>query len=191
MPATRVRHTLSSSTSRTCTSEGEELAIAFAPYATSLDVWESNRRLSHERRRLTRRRRRRPRALRTRLHLAGCFSRVRRRSRRSELTRVRAGRLGRAPSVCVELSWCPHTQNGRSFTRTFLPFRTNDVARSAVGIAIPSISPLCGGRECFVRVRGVFEFISTVSRKTVLSPGTTPKHFDSQNPAWHLEPRRF
>ena len=166
MPATRVRHTLSSSTSRTCTSEGEELAIAFAPYATSLDVWESNRRLSHERRRLTRRRRRRPHALRTRLHLAGCLSRVRRRSRRSELTRVRAGRLGRAPSVCVEPSWCPHTQNGRSFTGTFFSFRTNDVARSAVGIAIPSISPLCGGRECFVRVRGVFEFISTVSRKT-------------------------
>jgi len=40
----------------------------------------------------------------------------------------------------------PHTQNGRSFTGTFLPFRTNDVARSAVGNAIPSISPLCGGR---------------------------------------------
>ena len=167
MPATRVRHTLSSSTSRTCTSEGEELAIAFAPYATSLDVWESNRRLSHERRRLTRRRRRRPHALRTRLHLAGCLSRVRRRSRRSEPTRVRAGRLGRAPSVCVEPSWCPpaHTKR-QKFHRDLFLFRTNDVARSAVGIAIPSISPLCCGRECFVGV-GVFLFQQFLEKQTV------------------------
>jgi hypothetical protein len=43
---------------------------------------------------------------------ASPVSRVRRRSRRSEPTRVRAGRLGRAPSVCVEPSWCPpaHTK---------------------------------------------------------------------------------
>lgn len=170
MPATRVRHTLSSSTSRTCTSEGEELAIAFAPYATSLDVWESNRRLSHERRRLTRRRRRRPRAC---LHLARCLSRVRRRSRRSDLNACSCGPpRPRTFGVCRALVVSARTHKTAEVSQG--PF-SNDVARSAVGIAIPSISPLCGGRECFVRVRGVFEFISTVSRKTVLSPGTTPK----------------
>lgn len=190
MPATRVRHTLSSSTSRTCTSEGEELAIAFAPYATSLDVWESNRRLSHERRRLTRRRRRRPHALRTRLHLAGCLSRVRRRSRRSEPTRVRAGRLGRAPSVCVEPSWCPpaHTKRQKFHKDLFLTTWHGQL----LGLRFP-VSRLCAVVVSVLLERGVFfEFISTVSRKTVLSPGTTPKQFfDSQNPAWHLEPRRF
>ena len=189
MPATRVRHTLSSSTSRTCTSEGEELAIAFAPYATSLDVWESNRRLSHERRRLTRRRRRCPHASATPLPYPVCAVGV---AAPNPRVFVRAASAAHLRCVSSPRGVRPHTQNGRSFTGTFLPFRTNDVARSAVGNAIPSISPLCGGRECFVRVRGVFEFISTVSRKTVLSPGRTPKQFfDSQNPAWHLKPRRF
>ena len=165
MPATRVRHTLSSSTSRTCHVEGEELAIAFAPYATSLDVWESNRRLSHERRR--------PHApsssppshasapRRMPLPCAPSESPLRTHACSCGPPRPRTFGVCRAPRGVR-----PHTQNGRSFTGTFLPFRTNDVARSAVGNAIPSISPLCGGRECFVRVRGVFEFISTVSRKT-------------------------
>ena len=193
MPATRVRHTLSSSTSRTCTSEGEELAIAFAPYATSLDVWESNRRL-------------RTSVVVSRAVVVAAPTRFARVCTSPDASPVCAvGVAAPNPRVFVRAASAahlrcvssprgvrPHTQNGRSFTRTFFSFLTNDVARSAVGIAIPSISPLCGGRQCFVRVRGVFEFISTVSRKTVLSPGTTPKQFiDSQNPAWHLKPRRF
>lgn len=61
-----------------------------------------------------------------------------------------------------------------------------------LGLRFP-VSRLCAVVVSVLLERGVFfEFISTVSRKTVLSPGTTPKQFfDSQNPAWHLEPRRF
>ena len=157
MPATRVRHTLSSSTSRTCTSEGEELAIAFAPYATSLDVWESNRRLSHERRRLTRRRRRRPHALRTRLHLAGCLSRVRRRSRRSDLNACSCGPpRPRTFGVCRALVVSARTHKTAEVSQgPFCHSEQTTWHSQLLGLRFP-VSRLCAVVVSVLLERGVF-----------------------------------
>ena len=168
MPATRVRHTLSSSTSRTCTSEGEELAIAFSAYATSLDVWESNRRLSHERR-LTRRRRRRPHASAPRrmpLPYPMCAVGV---AAPNPRVFVRAASAAHLRCVSSPRGVRPHTQNGRSFTGTFFSFEQTTWHGQLLGLRFP-VSRLCAVVVSALLEWVFFYFNSFSKNRQLMSP---------------------
>ena len=170
MPATRVRHTLSSSTSRTCTSEGEELAIAFAPYATSLDVWESNRRL-------------RTSVVVSRAVVVAAPTRFARVCTSPDASPVCAvGVAAPNPRVFVRAASAahlrcvssprgvrPHTQNGRSFTGTFFSFEQTTWHGQLLGLRFP-VSRLCAVVVSALLEWVFFYFNSFSKNRQLMSP---------------------